>query len=77
MVVAVFNRTTETTDYLYQRSGTGLEKAVPVTMSRGCTMGIEHSDMQLISEAYQLMREGLGMSAGEIHDVGINWTVWI
>jgi 6-phosphogluconate dehydrogenase len=31
--------------------------------------GIEYGDMQLICEAYQLMREGLGMSADEMSDV--------
>jgi 6-phosphogluconate dehydrogenase len=35
--------------------------------------GIEYGDMQLICEAYQLMRDGLGMSAGEIHDVFAEW----
>ena len=35
--------------------------------------GIEYGDMQLISEAYQLMREGLGMSADECHEVFANW----
>lgn len=29
--------------------------------------GIEYGDMQLICEAYQLMRDGLGMSAEEMH----------
>ena len=31
--------------------------------------GIEYGDMQLICEAYQLMRDGLGMSAEEMHQV--------
>ena len=31
--------------------------------------GIEYGDMQLICEAYQLMRDVLGMNAGEIHEV--------
>ena len=31
--------------------------------------GIEYGDMQLICEAYQLMRDVLGMSADEMHDV--------
>ncbi len=35
--------------------------------------GIEYGDMQLISEAYQIMRELLGMSAGEMHDVLKKW----
>ena len=35
--------------------------------------GIEYSDMQLIGEAYQLLRDGLGMSAGEIADVFTEW----
>lgn len=35
--------------------------------------GIEYGDMQLISEAYQLMREGIGMSAEECHTVFAEW----
>lgn len=35
--------------------------------------GIEYGDMQLISEAYQLMREGLGMSADECQQVFAEW----
>ena len=35
--------------------------------------GIEYGDMQLITEAYQLMKVGLGMSAGEMHDVFARW----
>lgn len=35
--------------------------------------GIEYGDMQLICEAYQLMRDGLGMSADEMHDVFTEW----
>lgn len=35
--------------------------------------GIEYSDMQLIGEAYQLLRDGLGLSAPEIADVFAQW----
>ena len=35
--------------------------------------GIEYGDMQLICEAYQLMRDGLGMSAEEMHQVFVDW----
>jgi 6-phosphogluconate dehydrogenase len=35
--------------------------------------GIEYGDMQLISEAYHLMREGLGMSAQAMHKVMARW----
>ena len=35
--------------------------------------GIEYGDMQLICEAYNLMRDGLGMSADEIHNVFAEW----
>jgi len=35
--------------------------------------GIEYGDMQLICEAYQLMRDGLGMSAEEMHEVFAQW----
>jgi len=35
--------------------------------------GIEYGDMQLICEAYSLMKNGLGMSADEMHDVFAEW----
>lgn len=35
--------------------------------------GIEYSDMQLICEAYQLMKELLGLSAEELHEVFAEW----
>ncbi len=35
--------------------------------------GIEYGDMQLICEAYNLMRSGLGMSADEMHGVFADW----
>ncbi len=35
--------------------------------------GIEYGDMQLICEAYQLMKEGLGMSNAEMHRVFGEW----
>src|SRR6266853_2164222 len=35
--------------------------------------GIEYGDMQLIAEAYQLMKEGLGMTADEMHQVFAEW----
>jgi 6-phosphogluconate dehydrogenase len=35
--------------------------------------GIEYGDMQLISEAYQLLKEGLGMSADEMQGVFAQW----
>ena len=35
--------------------------------------GIEYSDMQLIGEAYQLLRDALGLTAGEIADVFTQW----
>ena len=35
--------------------------------------GIEYSDMQLIGEAYQLLRDGLGLSAPEIAEVFTEW----
>jgi 6-phosphogluconate dehydrogenase len=35
--------------------------------------GIEYGDMQLICEAYHLMRDALGLSADEMHDVFSNW----
>jgi 6-phosphogluconate dehydrogenase len=35
--------------------------------------GIEYGDMQLIGEAYQLLRHGLGLSASEMHQVFAEW----
>ena len=35
--------------------------------------GIEYGDMQLICEAYQLMRDGLGMTEPEMHKVFARW----
>jgi 6-phosphogluconate dehydrogenase len=35
--------------------------------------GIEYGDMQLICEAYQLMKQGLGMSADEMSQVCAEW----
>jgi 6-phosphogluconate dehydrogenase len=35
--------------------------------------GIEYGDMQLICEAYSIMKNGLGMSAGEMHEVFKEW----
>jgi 6-phosphogluconate dehydrogenase len=35
--------------------------------------GIEYGDMQLICEAYNLMKTGLGMSADEMHPVFAEW----
>ncbi len=35
--------------------------------------GIEYGDMQVICEAYQLMKDGLGMTAEEMHHVFAEW----
>ncbi|NOT11780.1 MAG: decarboxylating NADP(+)-dependent phosphogluconate dehydrogenase [Methylococcaceae bacterium] len=35
--------------------------------------GIEYGDMQLICEAYQLMSEGLGLTADEMHSIFAQW----
>ena len=35
--------------------------------------GIEYGDMQLICEAYHLLKEGIGLSAAELHDVFEEW----
>ena len=35
--------------------------------------GIEYGDMQLICEAYNIMKTGLGMSANEMHEVFAEW----
>ena len=35
--------------------------------------GIEYGDMQLICEAYQLLKDGLGLNADELHGVFADW----
>jgi 6-phosphogluconate dehydrogenase len=35
--------------------------------------GIEYGDMQLICEAYQLLKDGLGATAEELHDIFAEW----
>jgi 6-phosphogluconate dehydrogenase len=35
--------------------------------------GIEYGDMQLICEAYQLLRDGLGLNPQELHEVFAGW----
>jgi 6-phosphogluconate dehydrogenase len=35
--------------------------------------GIEYGDMQLICEAYQLLKDGLNLSADELHEVFAEW----
>src|SRR5450432_3477055 len=35
--------------------------------------GIEYGDMQLICEAYNIMKNGLGMSADEMHEIFAEW----
>ncbi len=35
--------------------------------------GIEYGDMQLICEAYQLLKDGLGLSADELGDIFAEW----
>ena len=35
--------------------------------------GIEYGDMQLICEAYNIMKNGLGMRADEMHEVFAEW----
>ncbi len=35
--------------------------------------GIEYGDMQLICEAYQLLKDGLGLSAEQLHEVFAEW----
>jgi 6-phosphogluconate dehydrogenase len=35
--------------------------------------GIEYGDMQLIAEVYDLLARGLGLSAGELHEIFAEW----
>lgn len=35
--------------------------------------GIEYGDMQLICEAYQLLKDGLGLTAPELHEIFAEW----
>ena len=37
--------------------------------------GIEYGDMQLICEAYQLLKDGLGLTPDELHDVFAEWNL--
>ncbi len=39
--------------------------------------GIEYGDMQLIGEAYHILRAGLGMTADEIHEVFAEWNTGV
>ncbi|MDF1568520.1 MAG: decarboxylating NADP(+)-dependent phosphogluconate dehydrogenase [Spirochaetaceae bacterium] len=39
--------------------------------------GIEYGDMQLITEAYQLMKQGLGMTPDEMHEVFTEWNTGV
>ncbi|MBX3217232.1 MAG: decarboxylating NADP(+)-dependent phosphogluconate dehydrogenase [Labilithrix sp.] len=39
--------------------------------------GIEYGDMQLIGEAYHLMKDGLGLSYDELHDVFADWNTGV
>ena len=39
--------------------------------------GIEYGDMQMICETYQMMKDGLGMSNHEIHDVIAKWNTGV
>jgi hypothetical protein len=37
------------------------------------TIGIEYGDMQLIAEAYDILKRGLGLSEDEIADIFLKW----
>ena len=39
--------------------------------------GIEYGDMQMITEAYQLMKQGLGMDADQMHEVFARWNTGV
>lgn len=39
--------------------------------------GIEYGDMQMICETYQMMKDGLGMSNQQMHDVFSKWNVGV
>ncbi len=39
--------------------------------------GIEYGDMQMICETYQVMKDGLGMSNDEMHDVFARWNTGV
>ena len=55
------------------RAATGSARAAPGHYVKMVHNGIEYGDMQLICEAYHLMRDGLGMSADEMHQVFAEW----
>src|SRR5207237_8658961 len=35
--------------------------------------GIEYGDMQLICEAYQQLKDGVGLNAAQLHEVFVDW----
>ena len=55
------------------RVATGLEKTAPGHYVKMVHNGIEYGDMQLIGEAYQLMKDGLGLTADELAEVFAEW----
>ena len=52
------------TTYIYGRSG---------ALCKMVHNGIEYGDMQLISESYFILKQVLGLSAEELHEVFAEW----
>ncbi|MEI9864701.1 MAG: hypothetical protein WDN00_09135 [Limisphaerales bacterium] len=52
---------------------TGSVKVARGSLCEDVHNGIEYGDMQLIGEAYNILKNGLGMSAAEIHEVFAEW----
>ena len=52
---------------------TGSVRRVPVIYVKMVHNGIEYGDMQLIGEAYHLLKATLGLDADYLHDVFADW----
>jgi 6-phosphogluconate dehydrogenase len=54
-------------------AATGSAKTAPGHFVKMVHNGIEYGDMQMICETYQMMKEGLGMTNDEMHEVFAEW----
>ena len=69
----IFQKICAHTEVPANRAATGSAKTVPGHFVKMVHNGIEYGDMQMICETYQLMKQGLGMSNAEMHDVFTEW----
>ena len=54
-------------------AATGSARTAPGHYVKMVHNGIEYGDMQLICEAYQLLKDALGLNADELHEVFAEW----